>query len=251
MTTIIDSFYNAIPEVQAPTPQNSSHRTHVSGSSTARAESPFFAFHPNLDSWTMYADKILQNRRVSRFLSHNYLATWERCRDIVNEADVADAAAVQLMNPVELAFCAIHTTPIRSANNYSASNRSRADKVWLRYGAVKGWEPFAVLDYKKIGTIKEDEVFKACISPSEYHHAQGVNYSYSYQTQYVAFFDWDVLLLLYFGDRTEWSGGTWCCLTIIKDKSHMRKALLGFLERAYKSYMSGEASLKPIVPSFA
>ncbi|KAL2885054.1 hypothetical protein HOO65_080004 [Ceratocystis lukuohia] len=266
MTTIIDSFYQAIPEVQVSPPLGTSRRTHVSGSSTAYAEAPYLAFHTDLVLWEMYADRILQRLHASDSFSCNYLATWEPCRRLVNEADVADAAAVQLMNPVEMAFCAIHGSRIKSLNNSAAPNRSRADKVWMRYDAVRGWTHFAILDYKKIGTINEDEVFRACVSPSDYHSTvdsqvslfrgdiltiikQGVNYSESYETRYIAFFDWDVLLLLYFGDRIGTTGGSWCSLAIITDKRHMRKALLGFLERAYKSSVSGEARLSSIVPS--
>lgn len=178
-----------------------------------------------------------------------------------------DASAVHLINPVDLALSTWHPNEIVSLNQHT-SGTARVDKCWLRR-IPGGTRPFAALDYKKAGVIREDEYQEALRDPANYqqlaNHAwgtdssftgnsaillkQGVNYANQYETKYIAFFDWNSLLLLVLTDQEGTSGGMWCYATLVRDRAHMRRALLGFLERAYRASVAGsEVNLAPQMP---
>ncbi|KAM6535576.1 hypothetical protein FALCPG4_005130 [Fusarium falciforme] len=67
---------------------------------------------------------------------------------------------------------------------------------------------------------------------------QAVNYCSQYETKYIAFFDWDSLLLIYLEDAEGNNGGIYCCIELLRDRSRFRRAFLGFLEAAYQSQKS-------------
>jgi hypothetical protein len=139
---------------------------------------------------------------------------------------------------------------------------ARADKSWMRRTRSNrsGWEHFAVLDFKRPSTIDLDEIMQACINPlhlrrelarlasasafenkSEIILRQAVHYAHTYNTPYVAFFDWDTLFLIVLADQDEEEmiGGEYCYVTVVQDKRLMRRALLGFLARAMESSLNG------------
>lgn len=110
---------------------------------------------------------------------------------------------------------------------------------------------FAILEYKSYGTISPQEFENAKLTRQVHgpwvadRHVcrfddksgilmkQAVHYAYSFGTKYVALFDFRTLVLLYMKDLQDNDGGFQCLATVIKSKSKMRRALLGFLAKAY------------------
>lgn len=183
------------------------------------------------------------------------------------EGDVSDASSPQLINPVDLALDARHPREIITLNQHLVDN-ARSDKCWCRH-TREGLITFAAFDYKRPGVIRKKEIEAAFVQQELYDRhvismqqvgsyfkgnsfillKQAVNYANRYKTKYVAFFDWVTLLLIFLGDQEENSGGIWCCATLIDDRKKMRRALLGFLERAYQaSIAGGEQHLPPLIP---
>lgn len=74
---------------------------------------------------------------------------------------------------------------------------------------------------------------------------QAVNYANVYRTKYIAFFDWNVLVLLVLANQEGNDGGEWCHVTLVSDRLNIRRALLGFLERAYRVSI-GDPTLPPL-----
>ncbi|KAK5995187.1 hypothetical protein PT974_03584 [Cladobotryum mycophilum] len=132
------------------------------------------------------------------------------------------------------------------------------DRVWSCYDAkAEDWKRFAIVDYKRPGVIRRDEFRKALKERdyldkshkeapelfkknSETLMKQAVNYADQYSTKYVALFDWDTLVLFYMESQDGNTGGECYFVTIIHNRKHMRRALLGFLERAYRANIQGE-----------
>ncbi|KAH7019785.1 hypothetical protein EDB80DRAFT_820402 [Ilyonectria destructans] len=242
-------------------------KAHISGPSTQRSSAPGFAYPVTFDTWNAYSNRLLDNHNINHTLGRHNLASWEETRELRVEADVGDAAAVHLMNPVDLAISATYPGYIASLNEHAVYTErftnnpvpaARADKCWLWYDDREVPTYFAVLDYKKAGTIQAREFAKALIPPGQPYEVslrakfdteneslfldnshillkQAVNYANRYATKYVAFFDWNVLALLVLEDQQLGDGGNWCHVTLVNDRSKIRRALLGFLERAYRA----------------
>ncbi|KAH6974731.1 hypothetical protein EDB80DRAFT_880231 [Ilyonectria destructans] len=246
--------------------------THISGRSTEMAEPPVLGYNTPLSAWTPFADTLLHDHNINAKLRDDRLATWEDTRKFRVEADVSDASAVQLMNPVDLAISVGHAGQIHDLNQHvvhdtESSHSARADKCWVWY---RDGRPnyFAVLDYKKVGTLIDGEFFAAMPPPGQPHEVsiaqsrgvsyfdgnsyillkQAVNYADQYGTRYVAFFDWNCLVLLFLEEQEELDGGQWCYLTLIRRRENIRPALLGFLERAFQSSVLGESRLPRFGP---
>lgn len=259
MPTIAESFDISLPD-QAARSEDPYPEAHVSGPSTQSAEPPTFSYKISFrDGWGAYAARLLRHVNLSR----PRLASWEGSRALLNEADVSDAASPQLLNPVDLALCARHPGVIRSFNQYPVGT-ARADRCWFQEN--QGVPTlFAVLDYKRPGVIRREEFEAAVVQDvqsdprlallepedslftgnSRILLQQAVNYANQYQTQFVAFFDWETLLLLVLPCQEGALGGDWCYASIIRnDGGQIRRGLLGFLERAYAT--SKGSSLDPL-----
>ncbi|POR37870.1 Uncharacterized protein TPAR_01936 [Tolypocladium paradoxum] len=188
---------------------------HVSGPSTENADPPLFAFEVSYDIWNRYANDVLG---VVNLTQHR-LASWEDTRLLLAEADVSDAAAAQLINPVDLALSIRHPGRITSLNQYQVGS-ARADKCWYRPTST-GVNYFAVLDYKRPAVIRDWEIEDAFVLRGDRFDQevaiardegslfeenslilvkQAVNYASQYNTDYVALFDWNSLLLFVMGD---------------------------------------------------
>ena len=145
---IAESFNTRIPDAVAI---HTSPDAHISGPSTQNAEAPGFALQIRFqDAWDVFATRI--PRRVN--LSGQRLASWEDTRQLLVEADVGDAAAVHLINPIDLALSARHPREIICLNQHAITPTVRADKCWLR-STPDGYAAFAVLDYKRAGVIRD------------------------------------------------------------------------------------------------
>lgn len=268
--TVADSFRLELPH---GVPNAMPVGTHVSGHSTEISDPPAMGYDAPLAAWMPFAHTLLEDDDIDTKLRGDRLASWEETRRLLVEADVSDASAVQLMNPVDLAISAGHAGQISDLNQHfvqtTSPHSARADKCWVWY---KDGRPnyFAVLDYKKVGTVVDEE-FLSAISPpgqplevsvaqsidsggssfrgnSRILVKQAVNYAKQYGTRYVAFFDWNCLVLLFLEDQEGLVGGQWCYVTLIRSRKDIRPALLAFLERAFQSSVLGEASLPRFGP---
>lgn len=77
--------------------------------------------------------------------------------------------------------------------------------------------------------------------------AQAARYSLKYHTPYIALFDWEHLVLAVMKKSSGRSGGTHCQLTVVSDRTLMRRALLGFLHGAYQEVVAKKRRLPPPV----
>ncbi|KAJ4316479.1 hypothetical protein N0V84_007835 [Fusarium piperis] len=253
--SILQSFRTALPLKRADDIVVIEPKAHISSHWTRVSEAPKLG----LQLRNFFAP--LSNSLLGEHLSDSYLAAWEETRTLRNEADVSDAATPQLINPVDLALAAEHPKEIFLLNQdiiqEEMTIKARVDKSWHRRLPGGGDVRFALLDYKRPGVIRHKEFAKACCNPNNFRLArldgddtefednaeillkQAVNYSHQYKTEYVAFFDWDTLLLIYLGDVENFDGGKWCHIELVTDRRQMRRALLGFLEAAYRSSRGG------------
>ncbi|KAF7557073.1 hypothetical protein G7Z17_g892 [Cylindrodendrum hubeiense] len=271
---IIEAFGQPLPHDIKNAP---AHMTHISGHSTELATPPAFAYEASQTGWEAYANGLLGNPIVNSTLRTQRLASWENIRYLDVEGDVGDAAAVHLINPVDLALSAGHDSDIRSLNQHTVKadhvglHNARADKCWAWYDRHEIPTYFAVLDYKKIGTIQENEFTMALAPARQSFQAnvdqafglraetffeknsyillkQAVNYADQYNTRYIAYFDWRCLVLLHLTQANESDGGDCCYVTFVKGRKNFRRALLGFLERAYQSSVRGEDAMPRFGP---
>ncbi|KAK5998742.1 hypothetical protein PT974_01124 [Cladobotryum mycophilum] len=270
--TIAQSFSRAIVGYDFFEPTNIvSHDTHISGNSTEQSEAPKLSFNaPYPTYWSGFGANVLQDSDLVAELSNHYLATLEPTSELKTEADVADVAALHIMNPVNLALALRHPTIIKCLNQHTVqvgNQRARSNKTWLWKLPGGDFSSFAVLDFKRVGSIRKSEFESARRHFNNFNQElqnlgsffafkrnslkmmkQAVNYGNAYDINYVALFDWNTLVLVYLGARTLNVGGEWCYVTVTTDKRQMRKALLSFLERACLSATEGEDTL---VPAFA
>jgi hypothetical protein len=246
---IYQSFYQRLPAGER---EGSSDvdRTHITGSS-ADTTAPKVALHVPDRMWIDLGKSLVDNENMCRYLKSNWLATWEPTRILRNEADVDSASSPQLMNPVDLALAASHDTMIRALNQCHFAS-ARPDRVWYA-GSPTSRVPFAVIDYKRVGTVDFEEFsnylaagaqaqqtgnFRPALLPQQKAAKLSMiatNYAVSFKTPYVAIFDWDYLLLFVLEQAEKFDGGDWCRLTVVHDPLHMRLALLGFLEAAFQA----------------
>ncbi|KAH7322393.1 hypothetical protein B0I35DRAFT_425754 [Stachybotrys elegans] len=247
-TSIIDSFAEALPwgdrNITGPV---SLSDTDFSRSPTA----PVTCLEEPIDTWLQLGRAALGRAYSSGQLSNSWLATWEPSRYLRTEGDVTCASSPQLMNPVDLVLSASHQTSIRVLNEATSHKAGRPDRVWDLAAHGQSVKHFAVLDYKRIGSLKKDD-FRPRLS--HYEHARRHNdfsaqswpddnankvlriataYAKGWKTRYVAMFDWDLLILLVMERAHGSDGGEWCRVTFVHDRPKMRLALLGFLEGAY------------------
>ncbi|KPM42316.1 hypothetical protein AK830_g4237 [Neonectria ditissima] len=234
MPSVAESFALPLPTADVVTKEPATSSTYLSGADTIAADP----------------------QTVPQTLDQHRLASWEDTREIHVEGDVVDASAVHLINPVDIALSTKYPDSIISLNQHTRE-KARADKCWL-YKHPVSQKYFAVLDYKRPGTIRDHEFRSAegrrgmtfeekfdLVAGEEgmsYFDdnarklsRQAVNYAHKYNTRYIALFDWERLVLLVLEDQRNLMGGNWCCVTIIKNRSKFRPALLGFLEQAYQA----------------
>lgn len=135
--TIADSFDRPFPaHVNV---DDIDRRTHVSGTSTEMATPPAMGYPIAFDTWNAYSAGLLNIHHVDVDLRGHRLASWEDTRNLRVEADVGDATAVHLINPIDLAICARYPGRVTSLNEHAVPEPSayrtapvaRADKCWL------------------------------------------------------------------------------------------------------------------------
>jgi hypothetical protein len=260
--SILDSFWERLPSAHDETPRSDS--THITGTSL-NADPPATALEVPVSKWLTIADRLLRAQDISESLSRKALPEWESTRAFYNEADIVSAAGTQIMNPVDVAITKCHTTLIQGLNEVIVNGRtedytlnSRVDRLYRAMtNPSTPLRNFVALDYKRIGTIETADFrpfFDAgrhALQTGEYTNRArpqtkayillkiATNYAASFNTRYIAFCDWDTLLLVVMEDSQGLSGGDWCRLTVVTGSSEIRRALLGFLEVAYTATIRG------------
>jgi hypothetical protein len=241
-----------------------------SGESTTNTDPPRFAI-PSPTNWANRGTAFVQP--LGQSLHNQFICSREECIYHANEGDVVRAAALYLLHPVNQALCAhqILAGTINCQSEYTA-NRVRSDITYYKTPPASNGtsRAFAVVEFKKRGIIRQQE-FQAAqkvLNPGQGHDTnyytqaatnrdygtfytgssrilmkQAGSYATRQRTQYVALFDWDVLVLVRFiemdpeldvEDLVVNGVGDWCETTIITRSHEMRAALLGFLASAYQ-----------------
>ncbi|OAA58493.1 hypothetical protein SPI_06566 [Niveomyces insectorum RCEF 264] len=280
MPLTLDSFNRSIPVADFFQVNDPSPAAVVSGSSTRAAEPPGIALPVPFRAWNSLADDILNNHSVRNRLAGSYLPSWEEGRYFGVEGDVVDASCLQLTNPVDLVLSARHRHKTLILNQHSVNNQdARADRIWYKRSdpaipnefILSGTGTIAILDYKRAGVIRPYEFAQASVSQSYFNQMtdtatyasfsfesnssiimrQAVHYANSYNTRFVAFFDWTCLLLIVLDDLEENLGGEYCYITLVTERAQMRRALLGFLEGAYQICAGHKANFDDLLPNFS
>ncbi|KAI1313502.1 hypothetical protein F5Y03DRAFT_389802 [Xylaria venustula] len=262
--TILRSFEESLPLYQD---DNSSLSTDIqlSGESTRRTDAPKFWTNVGDSYWEKGAST-LGNKRYHNHLKHldfEFIYRKEQAIELLVEGDVTRAAALYLLHPVNQVLSALK--PNTRCLSEHAANRIRTDVSYRISGST-----FAVIEFKKRGTIRLNEFAAACrlidnnqpnrqTQINQYIEEassnrdrtffkgnslkmmkQAANYAVKEGTCHVALFDWDCLVLITFGiniradqeTRTANGAGEWCHIAIVENPAKMRKALLGFLVEA-------------------
>ncbi|KAI0188890.1 hypothetical protein EV127DRAFT_462073 [Xylaria flabelliformis] len=262
--TIKQSFRNPLPSYPNPLGVGD---THISGSTTMDTDPPRFYVAISHDAWVGLGFQSLETVNT-RALENEHISLREDAMYHLNEGDVARAAAMYLLHPINQALSAIpnFAGSIKCLSE-QLMNGVRADISFMRY---RGNEQrcFAVVEFKKRGVIDDNEFRQAARTlktPVSHHVKAAMNapggsffqrnsvklmkqaaaYATRNGTQYVALFNWDRLVLIRFsmldprrkiGDLVANGVGDYCEIGVLKydTGSHlMRAALLGFLMEAY------------------
>ncbi|KAI0546720.1 hypothetical protein F4679DRAFT_404219 [Xylaria curta] len=263
--TIKQSFTKTLPLYQNPLGVGD---THISGSTTLETDPPRFFIPVSHDSWVNLGLQSLGGASRGT-LEGEHISLREDAMYHHNEGDVARAAAMYLLHPINQALSAIPNFggSIKCLSEQSA-NGVRCDISFRRYRGNQQ-RCFAIVECKKRGVIDDNEFRQAARTPknsvSQHVQAamdapggsffqrnsvklmkQAAAYAIRNGTQYVALFNWDRLVLIRFSmldprrkikDLIANGVGDYCEIAVIKydTGSHlMRAALLGFLIEAYQ-----------------
>ncbi|KAI0971112.1 hypothetical protein F4678DRAFT_479483 [Xylaria arbuscula] len=260
--TILQSFEEPLPHY----PDNSSGLSadsQISGESTRETDPPKFWFDFGEFFFNQGVVTLRQRYDLLKHLNMEFIYRKEEAIKLLVEGDITRAAALYLLHPVNQTLSALnHHTQCLSEH---AANRIRTDVSYKIAGST-----FAVIEFKKRGTIRPDEFVAARrdidndnpnsqIHINQYIAAatktsertffkgnsmklmkQAGNYAVKEGTRYVALFDWNYLVLIAFRfnskvtqqTREDNGPGEWCRIQSVRNPAKMRKALLGFLVTA-------------------
>jgi len=251
MATLLQSFNQALPVF--PGDMDTSDIKSASSTSTANAAPPKFWKVRTYNQWNNYADTVLS--AVGNALGAR-LPELEDSMFLKVEADVIRASILYLLHPVNQALSARHPGEIRCNSETTNNKKGRCD---ITYSRAQGpdWIPFAVIEIKRQGAIRGHEFTASRTSDANHSFHQALNdpnsrgslfngnsyflmqqashYAVNENTQFVALFDWDTLFLNRFSNLSPAVDvGDWSYGTLIRGRAQMRRALLGFLEKAHE-----------------
>lgn len=246
--SIYDSFRHAVfqPPTAAEEPS-----AHTSGSTTKESSPPQFLLNVEASVWMNMSGWVLQKGRAT--LERAYLPTREVGASYKSEGDVVAGATLELNHPVNVAIKAYEPAIRYGREMISPSRKARADKVYYTVKPDGSNLYFAVLDYKTVSVLNAAQFLKGTVTSKEdfrrrinaFHDKlevgtnawtiskQAVNYSFQFDTPFVAFFDMRTLVLFVFCDRQDIDGGDYVFVTVITKPDQMRRAFLGFLRLAH------------------
>ncbi|KAI0532580.1 hypothetical protein GGR58DRAFT_507256 [Xylaria digitata] len=266
LVTIRQSFSSPLPSYD---PIFAPGDAHLSGSSTLGTDPPKFCIEVQHQALVQIGLDELQ--KVPNEIDREYISWRENAMAHHGEGDVARGAAIYLLHPINQVLSAIPRFAGIECLSEKTVKRVRSDIVFNH--PRRPHDPvgryFAVLEYKKRGTIIEKE-FRDAIrtiplgNQSIRDHVatlmnqnkgsflqgnalkimkQASAYAIEHETQYVALFDWDCLVLVRFvrfDPRNAGNGiGEYCEVTMVRnnrtESSKIRAALLGFLLEAHKA----------------
>ncbi|KAI0468044.1 hypothetical protein F4859DRAFT_223056 [Xylaria cf. heliscus] len=252
LITIKQSFAAALPSYQSIIGSNG---THLSGSVTVQTDPPKFCVIIPRQSWESVGRDGLN--RANNTLDSEYMYLRENAMIHANEGDVARAAAMYLIHPINQALSAI-LPPSGQVKCFSEkAEKTKGVCCDIGFKKMSNLNPsyFAVVEYKRRGIIKDDEFAAASRTITEpasitKHVEAAYNdkkvefigtffkgnsrklmkrasaYAIQYNTKYVALFDWDRLVLIHFLKlnttiddmaRPMEGIGDYCEISMIKD----------------------------------
>ncbi|KAI0111225.1 hypothetical protein GGR51DRAFT_70739 [Nemania sp. FL0031] len=269
LVTIVDSFSSALPQIINGNPDEHP-LTYANGKTTQETEPPKFWLRKDPQEWIDIGLGGLN--RVRAVLPMEYLSLHESALVHKTEGDVVRSVALYLLHPINQVLSALH--PGFTCRSESASNKVRTDIGFFRPASD---DHFAIVEVKKRGVIVQSEFDAANrqLSEGRHNHRAEINqyieealsggyrertffggnslymikqaaaYAKQQNTKYVALFDWDYLVLVYFEQfdtRTVERNperrdiGDFCRISFIPNGPSVvdiRRALLGFVLAAY------------------
>ncbi|CAG9951477.1 unnamed protein product [Clonostachys rosea f. rosea IK726] len=183
----------------------------------------------------------------------------EKRRHIINEGDVVNASATQLLNPIDTVLGLLPSAFTIRDQLGSSSKRAFADRTWViqdRIGQENkmrfqpdGTHAYAALDFKAPHSFDSNsfDIFYQTASASSALPTSGppatsrpavstanttrmlalaLHYATQYRTRFIALFDWMTLVLFVFDDYNE---PRTMQVSTIEERDEFRPALLGFL----------------------
>lgn len=261
MPSILESFDQPLPIIKDwPTfDHNGTEKPAPKlGTETKRASPPRWWVEVPYNHWADQANAILDKLKKDKksVVAKTCVPEKEPGMFLMTEGDVVRCSTLYLAHPVHMAFGHFYGDPnFVFTAEASKSNIARADML---YSTSK--TNFAVLEYKASGVIRKQEFDKAELTENKrasfmaepfecnFHGnskvlmTRAVHYASSYDTKYIALFDYRTLVLLYMDCVNGKDGGFHCLATIISKPENMRRALLGFLATAY---LASKGMVKP------
>lgn len=261
MPTIYESFWEAVDPDHVGSGREVFENVHVPAPSnnTEKFEPPNFLLRTPESKWLSIAKDALEQHKSTLDQENTCLAPWESNMPLKTKSAVVNRSTIYLNNPVHIA---LHAAQNHSVTCYMRSeatlgttpeSEARADMAYMRDGRT-----YAVLEYKKPGAVSErcaredfergvpknpemfadwmvsgERRFMPSVSGADdarFLLQQAVHYS-SFETRFVAFFDWNALVLLVF---PPFQGLSYAYITEVTDNRKFRPALLGFLLFAYR-----------------
>jgi hypothetical protein len=263
-TTLFDSFSTQLPNVQNGNPEPYPSASE-SGTIAARTDAPPM-FATKAAAYALVGNNIIGAAQIQTTLQNLYLAPTDQTMIHYNEGDVVRSASVYLLNPVNVALSVHQSNRVRCVSETSA-NKMRTDILYRRISGSGGPNrTFAILEFKRQGVFAVDD-FRSATKPATQIASfeqkasnrpestyfmdnalkvikQAAAYAIQHRTQYVALFDWGLLVMVRFVDLdlskdddtlVDDGVGTRCTLDLVPlaRSQTMRLALLGFLAEAY------------------
>ncbi|EHK48449.1 uncharacterized protein TrAtP1_009808 [Trichoderma atroviride] len=156
------SIYQSFSEpVYRPNSPDTHHIAHTSGETTRNSEPPLFLLEVNASAWAQLANPIL--RQHEQDLQTIFFPTRETSAIYDTEGDVVAGATLELTHPVNVVLSA-HMPSLLYGSEASKAT-ARADRVYFKQNPGQEKRFYAVLDYKRVSVIIEEE-FRAKIASS-------------------------------------------------------------------------------------
>ncbi|KAI7782045.1 hypothetical protein LA080_013853 [Diaporthe eres] len=255
-TTIYDSFNHALPSFQRlGTQVDASPKS--SGTTTEACKPPRCGINIPVKHWTGLASRLCLDQHKDDLRSE-YLSPFDNSMAFKSEADVVEASAMYLRNPVQFAYQLVHPHDIclkqLTKPQKDVTSASRVDIAYFSGKPNNENTPgnssnvFAVMEYKRLDGLSRKQFKDRTVSNSiAYAQAlrrftlvnsrssteivlkQATHYASKFVTPFVALCDYNTLILLVMNQVEGYDGGHYTYVTMVENSKDMRKAYLGFL----------------------
>ncbi|KAG6356811.1 hypothetical protein INS49_014685 [Diaporthe citri] len=256
--TIYEAFNQALPSfVQLGTQVDT--RAKSSGTTTEACKPPRCGIKIPVEHWTTLGSRLCLDQHKDDLRSR-YLSPVDNSMAFKSEADVVEASAAYLRQPVQIAYQLVHPKDIclkqLTKPRKDVTAASRVDIAYFSEKPNDETTPgnssnvFAVLEYKKFDGLSREQFKKGTVSNSKDYatalrHSpfigsksqssteivlkQATHYASKFVTPFVALCDYNTLILLVMNQVEGYDGGHYTYVTVVEKSVYMRKAYLGFL----------------------